>query len=70
MLSPSMYAFLTALVRDELRRYEIKKSTQLRGFCGYLRFYEIQRNLIRQHILLDVEQKLMSQYLVFIVNIF
>lgn len=43
MLYSSWYSFLTALLRDELRRYEMKKSTQLRGFHSFaipMRFNE------------------------------
>ncbi|ATF92322.1 hypothetical protein CO704_09600 [Cedecea neteri] len=51
MLYSSMYSFLTALLRDELRHYEMKNPRNSVDFLGFFRCYEIQRNLMRQQVL-------------------
>jgi hypothetical protein len=48
MLYSSMYSFLTALLRDELRLCEMKNPRNRVDFIEFYRFYEIQRNLMRQ----------------------
>lgn len=51
MLYSSMYSFLTALLRDELRHYEIKNPRKWVDFMAFFDSHEVQRNLMRQQIL-------------------
>lgn len=46
-----MYSFLIALLRDELRQYEMKNPRNCVDFIAFCDSYEIQRNLIRRQIL-------------------
>lgn len=52
MLYLSTYAFLAASLRDELRHYEMKNPRNCVDFIEFINLNEIQRNLIRQQILL------------------
>lgn len=50
MLYSSVYSFLTALLRDELRHCEMKNPRNCVDFIAFSDSYEIQRNLMRQQI--------------------
>lgn len=51
MLYSSMYSFLTALLRDELRHREMKNPRNYVDFIDFYRCHEVKRNLMRQQIL-------------------
>lgn len=46
-----LYSFLTALLRDNLRHYEMKNPRNGVDFIGFYRCHEIQQNLMRQRML-------------------
>lgn len=47
-----LYSFLTALLRDELRHYEMKNPRNGVDFIEFYLCHEIQRNLMRQQKLI------------------